>query len=72
MKCVEEDCHGGIDLTEGILIQTGCRCSDVAYPCNVCGRLHFLTGDEVKKFPVGVESRDGSKAYLIDCAVICK
>jgi len=72
MKCVEEDCHGGIDLTEEIMIQTGCRCSDVAFPCNLCGRLHFLTGNEVKKFPVGVDSRGNEKAYLVEGAVVRK
>lgn len=52
MKCKERGCDGEIDLSQPISLQTGCGgCRgaqlQLAYPCKVCGRLHWGDGSKV-------------------------
>ncbi|MFA5985968.1 MAG: hypothetical protein WC819_01305 [Parcubacteria group bacterium] len=70
MKCIVDDCTGKINMDGSVSVQVGCHCSDVAFPCDTCGRLHFLRGDEVHKVPVGVSTRGGKEAFLIDGQII--
>lgn len=72
MECVQKHCSGKIDVKSGLPIKTGCRSCCTAFPCNKCGRLHFLQGDEVHKRPVGVSHRNGSAVFLVNGEFINK
>jgi hypothetical protein len=71
MKCTEDGCVGEIDLTgTDVSLRTGCMGFEVAFPCKICGRLHFLRGNEVHKCPVGVETRGGQRAFFMNGEVV--
>jgi hypothetical protein len=73
MNCVEPKCDGEIDLENGTGLQTGCHSSTTAFPCKVCGRLHFLQGDEVHKIPFGVlNGPHDERVFLIDNQIVNK
>ena len=76
-NCTEDGCKGILDLDSRIEVQTGCgsRCgppSRTAFPCDNCGRLYFLVGDEAHKNPVGVERRSGEKAFLENGEIVLR
>lgn len=49
MKCRDYKCRkGAIDTTKVIYVKTGCASSDVAFPCSLCGRLHFRDGSQIQ------------------------
>jgi len=60
MKCKDYQCRKGeIDIKSGFPIRTGCSGSSMAYPCSVCGRLHWHDGSPVR-------NRGGNRAFLKD------
>lgn len=65
MNCKEKDCSGNIDLKKIIHLRTGCHSSTAAYPCNICGRIHWSDGTLVF-------NRSGESAYLKNGQIIHK
>ncbi|MDD4931269.1 MAG: hypothetical protein PHG66_03975 [Candidatus Colwellbacteria bacterium] len=61
--CSELDCKGIVVMKpeNQVIIQTGCRCGDAAFPCNICGRLHW---EEDK--PVFGRGHNPDKAFFIE------
>ena len=57
MNCKEKGCKGEIDLNQKVSVQTGCVSNTIVHPCNVCGRLHWVSGNSV-------QNRSGNKAFL--------
>jgi len=74
LKCAESDCKNKVNLENGTPIRTGCRSWDWAYPCEKCGRLHFLSGMDENQPPscFGVTNRSEERAFLIDGEVVNK
>ena len=69
MKCTEKKCIGEIDINQSFVLQTGCFSSTAVFPCDVCGFLHKLMGDEVHKTPVGMARRSGEKVFFRNGAI---
>ncbi|OGZ63627.1 MAG: hypothetical protein A2998_01245 [Candidatus Staskawiczbacteria bacterium RIFCSPLOWO2_01_FULL_37_25b] len=47
-KCQEPNCSGILDVNGFMILQKGgCALASLAYPCNVCGRLHKWDGPEL-------------------------
>ncbi len=69
MECKEEGCGGEINMETIVTLQTGCgRCRGShasAYPCKICGRLHWDSGN-------AVFNRGGAKAYLENGEIVHK
>ena len=65
MKCKEEGCIGEVDMEKPVTLQIGCHSHDSAYPCQVCGRLHWGSGN-------AVFSRGGQKVYLENGNIVNK
>lgn len=71
MKCKEKLCGGEVEINPDkvVSLQTGCGgCSAShadAYPCNICGSLHYDDGTSVK-------TRAGANVFLIDREVVGK
>ena len=66
MKCKDSNCRKGhVDEKACYLIRTPCRDFFLAYPCNICGRLHHKDGDPLK------EGR-GDKFYIKDGKMVNK
>lgn len=57
MECIE--CEGKVCMTKEVLLPTGCRRTTPAYPCENCGRLHWLSGD-------GVLNRRDEPAFQVE------
>lgn len=49
MDKICKDCGG--ELSENcITLQTGCENYNMAFPCSLCGRLHWGSGEAVKNW----------------------
>jgi hypothetical protein len=57
MRCKEENCSGEINLEMGIAVIVGCAQYASAYPCGICGRLHWPNGNPVF-------NRSGQQVFL--------
>jgi len=64
MKCTDESCDGKINVSQSVSLQTGCHSGTIVFPCNICGFLHKLSGDEVHKIPIGMARRSGERVFL--------
>ena len=62
-ECKEEGCKGEIDFSKPIQVRVGCHTFAAAYPCKVCGRLHWSNGSPIF-------DRSGIKAFLLDQRII--
>ncbi len=57
MKCSEKDCPGQVSLKSPVLVRVGCRSFGDAFPCDICGRLHWKYGE-------GMYNRSGQRAFV--------
>jgi len=65
MKCSGQNCGGDVNIEAAIELITGCASKAVAYPCVVCGRLHWHHGKPAK-------NRRGHTAFAEDGKVVIK
>jgi len=65
MTCKEPDCGGQVDESNPVGLRVGCVVSKPAYPCEICGRLHWVDGSPVF-------NRPGDRAFLHGNTVVHK
>jgi hypothetical protein len=60
--CSGQNCQGqiSIDQNHSVPLPKGCASLALAFPCSLCGRLHWEDGDPV------IHRADNRYAYLID------
>lgn len=57
LKCRDYKCKKGtVEFEKRITIRTGCSSFDTAFPCSLCGRLHWKNGAPVR-------NRRGHRAF---------
>lgn len=66
-KCRDKNCgKGEININCPVMLRIGCNSRDMAYPCSVCGRLHWVPANRIKNFAEPVCNRAGQKSYFVD------
>ncbi len=66
MKCTKQGCEGRVLVSNRTQIEIEDAYFPNVIPCDMCGRLHCLQGNEVAKCPVVVMLDNNKVPYIID------
>ncbi|MDD5099117.1 MAG: hypothetical protein PHP35_02135 [Candidatus Colwellbacteria bacterium] len=59
MKCKDTKCTGIINTGKALDFPLGCHARTSAFPCLVCGKLHFANGEPAT-------NHSGQETFLVD------
>lgn len=63
IKCKNERCGGIVDTNTVARLPIGCHAYSSAFPCMICGRLHYANGRAAK-------NHAGKETFLTDGRII--